>query len=151
MDGAQSDSHAAYSHIEGTGRQVTIETRARRRAEFLTSIAARLSRLGATLPEVWFGPVYPEDPLVVSWRSDAKRRTLRIQERDEDDSIEFDWVIGKSGEDDFDDLLVEVKYCDRGVDLLFEIFRQWFVDDVDIDLMKTLLEERTRADDSRPG
>jgi hypothetical protein len=98
--------------------------------------------------EEWFQPISEDDPAIAAWKSSEAKRTMRIQERDEDDPIEFDWVIGRSGADrEFADLLVEVRYCDREVNLLFEIFRRWFLDRCDVVQMTAFVEghQRSRA------
>lgn len=70
-----------------------------------------------------------DDEFLLSWRSEGLMKVMRLQEAEEDQTLQFDYAIGKSGIDyEFDDLLIVAINSNKKVEMIFEIYKLWFTE-----------------------
>jgi len=91
-------------------------------------------------------PVWPEDPLIANWFSGAEERILTIQEADAGESVSFDFLIRRVGENErVADLVLTIKNSPSKASLALEIYKLWFVDEMPEERIDPLLEEFVKA------
>jgi len=116
------------------------------RAAFDANLRALLASAAVPPVPTWFEPAFPDDPLVGAWIAEPARRSLRLQEADEDEPLIFTYAIGRGGEHkDLDDLFLQIKSSDQRADLVLEIYRLWLHDGLPPERMDRLLTQIEKA------
>jgi hypothetical protein len=95
------------------------------------------------LLDEWFPPPFPEDTIVINWRSEDLKKVMRIQEDDygDDGTFQFNGFVAKSGLDyEYDDLCVIAVASNEKVHDIFDLYRLWFVENVSPKEMEGILE-----------
>jgi len=93
------------------------------------------------LPE-WFSPPFPSDSILTNWKDENAKRVMRLQEADEDEILEFGYAIGKSGLNyEYDDLLIYTINSNDKSEVIFNIYKMWFIENKSPKEMEKILEE----------
>jgi sulfite reductase alpha subunit-like flavoprotein len=82
-----------------------------------------------------------EDEFLISWRSEGLMKVMRLQEAESDETLQFDYAVGKSGIDyEYDDLLVVAMNSNEKVETIFEIYKLWFIENKSPAEMEEIME-----------
>jgi hypothetical protein len=88
----------------------------------------------------WPHPLPLEDTLLARWQSEDLMKVMRLQEADADEILQFGYAIGKSGIDyEYDDLLIEAMDTNEKAEVIFEIYKLWFIENKSPAEMESLL------------
>lgn len=89
----------------------------------------------------WPYSFYHNDNFIARWLSEELLRVMRVDESD-DDIFKIDYVVDKSGVDyEYGDLLIVTNQTDEKVELIFEIYKLWFVEQKSTEEMEQILDK----------
>lgn len=79
--------------------------------------------------------------MLARWQSEDLMKVMRLQEMEAGEILQFDYVIGKSGLDyEYDDLLIEAMDTNEKAEVIFAIYKLWFIENKSPAEMESLLE-----------
>lgn len=116
----------------------------KRKKEFLEKFynIAKVRGIDTSTPQ---RPTPINDSLLVSWIDKKQKRVLRVQESEHEKSFKFDSFISKSGmHSEIDDVCIIAKNAesDFQVELVLEIFKKWFLNEIPPEEMEHYLDHQ---------
>ncbi len=90
----------------------------------------------------WIIDLYDFDTQIIKWKSDKINKIMSLQEADEDETLEFGYAVGKAGLNfEYFDLFIQMKGTNHKVDIIFKLYKLWFIEDKSPEEMESILEE----------
>lgn len=79
--------------------------------------------------------------MLARWQSEDLMKVMNLQEADADEILQFGYAVDKSGLDyEYDDLFILTMNANEKAEVIFEIYKLWFIEHKSPAEMESLLE-----------
>lgn len=101
-----------------------------------------LSKDNIDICKRWDEPIHPLMSIALKLSDIKTKRILTVEQDDEDGFFEFSFAVRKTGID-FDelDLLLVFDDVESNIEKIVDIYKLWFVDEIDPNEISNILEE----------
>jgi hypothetical protein len=94
------------------------------------------------LIDEWFEAYDVNDRVIMNWKSEELKKTMRIQEADSGETIQFAGYIDKCGLNyEFDDIFIQAINVNTKVNEIFNIYKLWFINNEKAEVLQKILDE----------